>query len=178
MGAIGTHRPVLFLAAVFSRHEVAFNWARNTLSAAWGPLACESARFEHAETRFYESSMGAGLQKCFFAFAERADPAMLVERKWQANAWEQQYAAEGGHSEERPLNIDPGYLTEAKLVLATTKDRDHRLYLDRGIYAEVTLHFHHGQWTPRPWTYPDYCRADYHAFFTECRNWLRAQERT
>jgi hypothetical protein len=46
--------------------------------------------------------------------------------------------------EPRPLNLDPGYLTEAKLVLATTKDRNHRLYLDRGIFAEVTLCYQRG----------------------------------
>jgi hypothetical protein len=76
--------------------------------------------------------------------------------------------------ESRPLNLDPGYLTEAKLVLASTKDRDHRVYLDRGIYAEVTLHYQRGRgWQPRPWTYPDYRSEPYLQFFTRCRQYLR-----
>lgn len=73
----------------------------------------------------------------------------------------------------RPLNLDPGYLTEAKLVLASTKDHAHRIYLSQGIYAEVTLSFRRGHWRHHDWTYPDYRRADYHAFFTQCRDYFR-----
>ena len=90
---------------------------------------------------------------------------------------EEEYQALGNHAEARPLNLDPGYITEAKLVLASTKDRDHRLYLDRGIFAECTLHYRQGIWQLRPWTYPDYQRADYHAFFLACRDYLRARYR-
>jgi hypothetical protein len=79
--------------------------------------------------------------------------------------------------ETRPLNLDPGYVSEAKLVLATTKDRDHRLYLQRGIYAEVTLHYYHRKWTPRDWTYPDYRSDEYHLFLDKCRDYLRQRLR-
>ena len=64
-----------------------------------------------------------------------------------------------------------------KLVLATTKDRDHRLYLGEGIYAEVTLHYQGGAWRARPWTYPDCARGDYHEFFLRCREHLRGRQR-
>ncbi len=166
MWQIQPHRPVLLISAAFSRYPEALEWARTMLSQHWGPIALASQPFDHTETHFYDASMGTQLKKMFFAWETLIDPATLVEKKLAANAWEAEYAALGKHIEPRPLNLDPGYLTEAKLVLATTKDRDHRLYLDRGIFAEVTLHFHHGAWQPRPWTYPDYCRADYQAFFT------------
>jgi hypothetical protein len=113
------------------------------------------------------------LLKQFFAFERLVDPAALADWKLASMGWEADYQRLGRHPEPRPLNLDPGYLTEAKLVLATTKDRDHRIYLSRGIYAENTLFFHRGAWEPRPWTYPDYRRADYHEFFTRCRNYLR-----
>ena len=58
-------------------------------------------------------------------------------------------------------------------MLASTKDRDHRIYLRDGVYAEGTLYFNQGTWKTRPWTYPDYQRADYHEFFTRCRAYLR-----
>ena len=64
------------------------------------------------------------------------------------------------------MNLDPGYITPAKLVLASTKDHAHRLYLADGIYAEVTLAFRGKQWQPLEWTYPDYRRADFQEFFT------------
>ena len=173
MAAIQPHRPVLLILAAFSRYGEALDWAKQTAEDAWGAVAMESERFEHRETSYYESTMGPDLRKTFFAFESLIDPAELVECKETSNQWEVDYQQLGRHSESRPLNLDPGYLTEAKLVLATTKDRDHRLYLDRGIYAENTLVFHQGKWTPRPWTYPDYQRADYHQFFLRCREYLR-----
>src|SRR4029078_12622455 len=106
--------------------------------------------------------MGTDLRKVFFAFESLVDPAELVACKETSNQWETDYQQLARHPEIRPLNLDPGYLTEAKLVLATTKDRDHRLYLDRGIYAENTLYYQRGAWQSRPWTYPDYQRPDYH----------------
>jgi hypothetical protein len=166
-------RPVLLLVAAFSRHPVALDWARERIDAAWGKIALESPHFDHNETKYYEPTMGAGLKKTFFALEPLADPAGLAAWKLQSSAWEHEYQQLGRHPEPRPLNLDPGYLTEAKLILATTKDRDHRIYLRDGIYAENTLFFYRGAWTARPWTYPDYLRADYHAFFTQCRDYLR-----
>jgi hypothetical protein len=173
MGEIQHHPRVLLILAAFSRHPAALDWARQTAEDAWGPITLESERFDHRETNYYERAMGTDLKKCFFALESLVDPADLVEFKLASNRWELDYQQLGRHAENRPLNLDPGYLTEAKLVLATTKDRDHRLYLNRGIYAEVTLHFQRGAWQPRPWTYPDYQRADYHEFFTRCREFLR-----
>src|SRR5688572_15345798 len=149
MVAIQTHRPVLLLAAVFSRYDAALDWAKQTLQAAWGPIALESPRFDHRETTYYEPSMGKELKKAFFAFERLVDPATLAERKLQAIAWEDEYRRQANNPEPRPLNIDPGYITEAKLVLASTKDRDHRIYLSQGIFAEVTLHFQRGTWATR-----------------------------
>lgn len=173
MGRVKLPRPVLLVSAAFSRHERALDWAAEKLSAAWGPIALSSPRFDFSSTQFYEKTMGPGLRKQFWAFERLIDPAQLVDGKLATNAWEDEYAATYPGSEARPLNLDPGYLTEAKFVLATTKDRDHRLYLDRGIYAELTLYWQAAKWQCREWTYPDYRRDDYHAFLTECRDYLR-----
>jgi hypothetical protein len=173
MAAIQPHRPVLLILAAFSRYPEAIAWGRQTAETEWGPAALQSELFDHRETNYYEATMGSDLKKTFFAFERLIDPAQLVAYKETSNQWEADYQALGHHSESRPLNLDPGYLTEAKLILATTKDRDHRLYLDRGIYAENTLYFHRGAWQSRPWTYPDYQRADYHQFFLRCRDYLR-----
>lgn len=177
MGQIQSHPPALLIMAAFSRYGEALDWARQRAEAECGPVALQSERFVHDETAFYEPTMGSGLLKTFFAFQRRIDPAAIVDLKLRSNAWEEEFRTTAQWPEPRPLNIDPGYLTEAKLVLATTKDRDHRLYLDRGIFAEVTLHYHHGAWRERAWTYPDYRRADYHRFFDQCRALLRSMLR-
>jgi hypothetical protein len=173
MGSITPPAPVLLILAAFSRHGAALDWARQRAEAAWGPVALASERFSFDATDYYEASMGAGIFKCFFAFERLIDPALIVERKLEANAWEAEYAKNSDHVEPRPLNLDPGYLTPAKLVLASTKDHAHRLYLSRGIFAEVTLFYKHRSWQARDWTFPDYQRADYQQFFTSCREYLR-----
>jgi hypothetical protein len=174
MGDIRQPVPVLLIVAVFSRHDTALQWARHRCEREWGPAALTSLNFDFRETNFYRATMGEEILKHFLAFQDLIDPGRLVDLKHQTNEWEEEFrVSHPEFNEPRPLNLDPGYLTEAKLVLATTKDRDHRIYLNRGIFAEVTLYFQGGQWQSRPWTYPDYRRADYHQFFARCREYLR-----
>jgi hypothetical protein len=172
MGAISEPTPVLLLIAATSRHPTAIEWARLRIEATFGPLALASRPFDFTETDYYAATMGLDLKKQFLAAERQIDPALLAAIKRQTNEWEAEYAALARHPEPRPLNLDPGYITTAKLVLASTKDHAHRLYLQDGIYAEVTLAFRHRAWQPLEWTYPDYRRADYQEFFTQCRQFL------
>jgi hypothetical protein len=169
---------VMLLVAAFSRHDVALDWGREKLREHFGTIQLESPRFDFSETDYYEKSMGSGLKKTFFAFQTLIDPGAMPEIKRQTNDLERDYAAAADHLEERPLNLDPGYIVEGKLVLASTKDHAHRIYLRDGIYAEVTLHFQHGAWQKSPWTYPDYQRADFQAFFTQCREYVKMCRRS
>ncbi len=193
MAQIKQPRPALLLIAAFSRHDAALAWARRRAEREFGPLALESGPFTFGETDYYTPTMGSPLTKRFFAFERLIDPGRLAEIKILTNQWEQQYADEtaqataqdGGDAPrgveearpQRPLNLDPGYLELAKLVLASTKDHAHRIYLGQGIYAEVTLQYRQsGGWQPQPWTFPDYRRADYHEFFDRCREYLRSRK--
>ena len=177
MGQIHSHYPVLLVAAITSRHREAIEWAISQASQHWGAASLVSDLFDFQETGFYEKTMGSDLRKQLVAF-QLVNPATLPDYKISSNQWEQQYAQDHSHPETRPLNIDPGYITEAKLVLATTKDRDHRVYLRDGIYAEVTLHYQQNRWSESRWTYPDYRRSDFQSFFTDCRKHLRNQLKT
>ena len=177
MGNTKAHDPVLLVMAVFSRYGESIDWARQQAERTWGPLALESPRWDFTQTDFYEAEMGTGLVKMLLAFERLIDPQQLADIKLQSNQWETTYQQTCQLPETRPLNLDPGYVSEAKLVLATTKYRDHRLYLQRGIYAEVTLHYYHRKWTPRDWTYPDYRSDEYHLFLDKCRDYLRQRLR-
>ncbi len=177
MGAIQEPIPVLLILAAFSRYREALDWAHDRAFKEWGEIVLESPEFAFTETRYYEPTMGTDLKKKFFAFRELMDPTRLADIKIQTCGWEQEYTRLGRHPEPRPLNLDPGYITLGKLVLASTKDFTHRIYLSRGIYGEVTLTYRHHQWDSMPWTFPDYRRPDYHEFFSRCRQWLHEQLR-
>jgi hypothetical protein len=172
MGSIHTVSPVSLLIGVTTRHDSALAWFRELGFNQFGPIALASDLFDFTETDYYIPTMGPELKKQFFAFDRLIDPDTLAAIKRQTNEWEAEYAALAQHAEPRPLNLDPGYITPAKLVLASTKDHAHRIYLRDGIYAEVTLAFRAGRWQPQEWTYPDYRREDYQHFFTACRGCL------
>lgn len=172
MGEIHEPAPVLLIVAVSSRHVQALEWARDRCAERYGNVALVSDAFNFNETNYYTATMGPELRKQFFAFERLIDPGTLADIKLETNQWEAEYAAFGLDAEPRPLNLDPGYITPAKLVLASTKDHAHRLYLRDGIYAEVTLVYRHRQWQPMEWTYPDYRRDDYRQFFTQSRGRL------
>jgi hypothetical protein len=86
-------------------------------------------------------------------FRDPALPDRLAALKQASNQIEDRWKRDGG---KRRVNIDPGYLSASQLVLASTKPFAHRIYIERGIWAEVTLLFKQGSFTSLPWTYPDY----------------------
>lgn len=177
MGVSTPHAPVVPVLVAFSRHATSLDWAREQATKHWGPIAESSPTFDFSETDYYGESMGSDLRLQLWAFEQMMPPESLVERKLQTNDWEAAYAQLGAHPESRPLNLDPGYVTPAKFVLASTKDHAHRIYLAQGIFAEVTLYYSAGRWQAREWTYPNYRREDYQQFLTACRKRLRRLQR-
>jgi hypothetical protein len=162
----------LLIAACFSRHTEALVWAGEQLSSSYGPIALTSPDFDFHYTRYYEASMGPGLRKRFLAFERMVEADCLAPVKRHTIALEQQLAATGLFPEARPLNIDPGLVQLGKLLLASTKDQAHRIYLRDGIFAEVTLRFHAGAFEPWPWTYADYRDPKILEFLTSVRFYL------
>ncbi len=143
------------------------------MQQSWGNIVLQSEAFEHDETEYYAREMGQELRKQFFILDGCYDPAKLATAKLESNRWEQQVAQAANYPEIRPVNMDPGYLTLHKLVLASAKDRAHRIYLRDGIYAEECLYYLDQRWQPRPWTYPDYTREDFQRFFEQARELLK-----
>jgi len=188
MGTIHSPKPVLLFMAVFSADPSAFDWVGKRAETKWGPLALESETFPFETfTDYYAKSMGVVLPKRLWAFENLISPDMLPKIKCVTNDWEAEFKAlcsdrldsnrlDSNHlgdcPVERPLNIDPGYIDLGKLILASTKDHAHRIYLSEGIFAETTLMYTQKQWKPLPWTYPDYQSTDYQRFLTQCRNFL------
>ena len=129
MGQPAPHSPALLLLAAFSRHEAALDWRGGGPSKPGGPWPWKARPSISTETDYYQPTMGPGLRKRFFAFARPLDPG----RTARDQARDQRLGAgvrRGGRPREpRPLNLDPGYLTLGKLVLASTKDFAHRIYL-------------------------------------------------
>jgi hypothetical protein len=116
-----------------------------SMEASYGPIP-------FTFTDYYSPEMGTSLLKEYLVFSHPLDRESLPEIKTYTNSLEQEHVQNGN----RGVNIDPGYLSRDKLVLASTKDFYHRLYLGQGIFGEVTLHYRKGAFRYFSWTYPDY----------------------
>jgi len=143
-----------------------FPAVQGKLEGLFGPVDLESPLIPFSFTNYYNQELGPNLQRKFLSFARLIDPGRLAEIKSLTNELEERFQRPNN---KRGINIDPGYLEPGKLVLATTKNQQHRIYLGQGIYAEVTLRFRRGRFEPWEWTYPDYRSEAYLDFFTRAR---------
>jgi hypothetical protein len=121
-------------------------------------------------SRYYEEEMGKKLWRKFLFFRQLIDPIDLPGLKEWSNELEGRHGILVGEKFGRRINIDPGYLDHAKVVLASTKDPGHRLYLRDGIFAEVSLFYHHGSFHPFVYTYPDLRTAATIGIFNQARS--------
>jgi hypothetical protein len=112
--------PALLVVAVFSRHDLLLDRARQRLEAEWGPVGIAGPIFAFNHTAYYEPTMGAGLLKQHLAFRDLIMPDQLPIIKRRTNELENELATKGEYPESRPLNLDPGYLVLGKFILATT----------------------------------------------------------
>jgi hypothetical protein len=173
MGQAKTPQPVKLIVSAFGPTDAMLGEAREALCEVWGEVDYESERLPFDHTDYYTAEFGPGLVRRIWTFGPLIDPGQLAAIKIQTNALEQHWVVDG----QRQVNLDSGYVSPAKLVLATTKNHGHRIYLGEGIYAEVTLQYRNGAFRPWPWTYPDYGTRHYCALFEEIRGRYLAQLR-
>ncbi len=154
----------LFLAILYHQNAP-IEAVIETFKQKYGDIehSCGPIPFDYSQ--YYVPEMGTPLQKLYMTFEQPIDRAQLPSIKNTTNGIEQRYANEG----KRRVNLDPGYITNDKLVLASSKDFYHRLYIGEGIYAEVTLHFKRGLFRHFSWTYPDYRDERVLALLTRAR---------
>jgi len=157
--------PAKLIIGMFSNKTNLFEKVKKILEEKFGPVDFVSEVLPFNKTNYYEKEMGKDLKRIFYSFQRLISPESLVEIKIFTNQIEEKFS-EGG---KRRVNIDPGYLTLSKLVLASTKDYSHRIYLKEGIYAEVTLRFEKGTFIPYEYTYPDYRTPEYLHIFNQIR---------
>ena len=152
MGTVAPVAPVKLIVATITANDSVFQETRACLSQHFDNIDFESNPYAFDHTDYYQKEMGGGLSRRFVSFTNLIMPEKLADIKRFCNYLEQQFCI----NNKRRVNLDPGYVTLAKLVLATTKNQAHRIYLQQSIYAEITLKFFNKSFQPLEWTYPDY----------------------
>jgi hypothetical protein len=159
--------PVCRFAGLLAGSHEQLAAARQELAQWYGKIVDTSDILPFTFTAYYDNEMGKNLLRQWVRFEALFNPEQLAKCKLETNMAETLLAKQFGAS--RPINIDPGYVHRYKVILATTKDHSHRVYIAEGIYGEVTLHWHQNRWAPWPWTYPDYQSEIAQTFFVKAR---------
>ena len=179
MWEVSKPSPVKLIVGILAADEQCLTVARDSLAAAFGKLDFISDIFPFTQTGYYKDQTGENILRQFVSIEELIDPGDLAKIKHKTNGIEQKLARKISENlgVPRPVNLDPGLIEPSKLILATTKNYSHRIYIGDGMYAEVTLIFSKGNWQGLVHTYPDYSEATYHGFFTKVRTKLLEQRR-
>jgi hypothetical protein len=160
----GREDAILFVGSLFSSDDVFFA-AEQDLREMFGTVLFKSPTVQWDYSDYYNSELRPPLLRTFLFFKTVVDPLCLVEAKLRVMEMEKKFSV----NDRRQINIDPGYLTLAKAVLASTKNYSHRINLGRGVFAELELFFRQGRFNPMPYTYADYRDKRFLGFFATAR---------
>ncbi|MEW6108446.1 MAG: DUF4416 family protein [Nitrospirota bacterium] len=169
MGEPGSaEKAVIFIASLFSRQEI-FQNSLTVLKNAFGNILLVSSPLPWNFSTYYDKELGTPLLRSLVFFDTLVDSSCLSDAKILTNRIEMEFSKDG----KRQINLDPGYMTLAKVVLASTKNYSHRIYLGKGIYGELSLIYSKNRFIPLSYTYRDYRDEAFLGIFMEARNLLR-----
>ena len=175
MGKVKESDLVKFFCGVIFNPEIDLNHIRQLVTKKFAEIDLELESISFNLTDYYTKEMGNNLSRAFFSFKQLRHVQEAPEIKLWTNDVEDQFSGSTGR---RKVNLDPGYIELSKLVLLTTKNFSHRIYIGKGIYAEITLIFRNKTWEFLEWTYPDFRTEKYLEFFRKVRYIYRNQLNT
>lgn len=152
MSRLAEPKPVKLITGVIYRPDAEIGRCLEALSRELGEAGHTSGPRPFDSTPYYRSEMGDGLSRIFVAYKKLIARDKLRDIKIFTNELEKVFS----YQNKRTVNIDPGYIAEEHLILATGKGYAHRPYLGSGVYADLTLMYVNDDWRPLEWTYPDY----------------------
>lgn len=167
--------PVKLIMGILAANRRCLHAATDIVTSKFGRSDLTSEVWPFEKTDYYKDETGPCILRQFVSIERLIDPGRLAKIKLKTNKLEQKLAKALGIPLPRPVNLDPGFIEPSKLVLATTKNYSHRIYIGNKMYAEVTLIFDKGRWQPLAYTYPDYREQHYFDFFERVRAQLLEQ---
>ena len=168
-------KPVKLIIGILAADRQCLHAAIEALTERFGKADFVSDVWPFDKTDYYKDQTGEHILRQFVSVERLIDPGNLAKIKHRTNKLEQKLAAKLALPLPRPVNLDPGIIEPSKLILASTKNYSHRIYISKKIYAEVTLIFDKGRWCPFEYTYPDYKQQCYFDFFDKVRKRLLEQ---
>ncbi len=163
--------PVKLFCGVLYTDEDLLQEAKALLIKKYGDIDYQSDKFAFNISDYYRPEMGWPIYRIFWSFARFINPKEIARIKVECNEIEDQLAVKNN----RKVNSDPGYMDYDKVVLASSKYNGQKVYLDFGIYADLTLHYEKGNYFPYPWSFPDFKSGQYNKTFLRIREIYKVQ---
>ena len=160
--------PVKLICGVMAPHPEVIRESQERLTGIFDTIDSESREFDFDFTDYYSKQMGGSLKRKFFSFLKLISPEDLSDIKIHTNELEKEIQKKR-REPGRIVNIDPGFLNGAAVVMGTVKDFAHRIPLQRGIYGHLELLFGKHSVKILEWTYPDFHSPAYHEYFLRVR---------
>lgn len=177
MWTLKAPNPVKLIIGILAANQQCLTAATGAIAAKFGKIDSFSDVWSFDKTDYYKDQTGENILRQFVSFERLIDPGSLAKIKHKTNRLERKLATKLALDLPRPVNLDPGIIEPSKLILATTKNYSHRIYIGEKMYAEVTLIYDKGRWLTFEHTYPDYRQQCYFDFFGKVRNRLVEQLR-
>ena len=163
--------PVKLFCGVLYSDEQLFKKSQSLLIEKYGEIDFQSDQFRFEISDYYKPEMGWPIYRLFWSFQKLINPDEIARVKIECNKIEDQMALAGN----RKVNLDPGYMDYDKIVLASAKYNGQKVYLNFGIYADLTLRYEKGNFYPYPWSFPDFKSGNYNQTFLGIREIYKAQ---
>ena len=154
----------LFIGILYSDEQL-LKRAKDVLQSKYGGIDYESEPFEFTITDYYVPEMGSPIHRIFVSHEPLIQPRDITKIKIETNAIEDELAVSG----KRKVNLDPGYMDTCKAVLASAKYNGPKVYLNQGIYADLSLYYEKGTFHAYPWSFPDFKTGQYTRPFLQIR---------
>jgi len=171
-------QPVKLIIGILAADETSLAAAIKAINKPFGVIDLASDVWPFTQTDYYKDELGPNALRQFVSIEKLIDPGKLAQIKHDTNSLEQQLADSLKLPLPRPVNLDPGFIEPSKLILASTKNFSHRIYIGNKMFAEVTLMYEKGHWRHYEYTFPDYRQSCYHDFLSKVRTRLMEQLKT
>ncbi|MFN2267111.1 MAG: DUF4416 family protein [Desulfonatronovibrio sp.] len=156
----------LILSILSSKWDIFWPGLLQELEQEFGKTDYISDEFLFTQTRYYDQELDTPIFRRILSFTNLIPLDGLADTKLFINSLEQRFV----QNEKRTFNLDPGIITLERLVLATGKNFTHRIYIGKGIWADLTLIFTKKDWKTLEWTFPDYASEDIKKHLRTIRN--------
>jgi len=171
MGIVIPYPPIKLIFGILFSKTITFDLILENIECHFGKIDYVGSCLNFSHTNYYKAEMGESLKKTFLSISKPYDANNLYQAKLISNQIEILFSLD----KKRQVNIDPGALSLHNLILLSTKNFAHRIPLQQGIYAEVSLLYQKNNWAKLPWSYPDFEYEEHLATLSEIRKIYKNQ---